>query len=288
MIAGGELGDVSLSREQIEHFLDQQGRSAETLLAASHLAGSDYLQEAAEKFPDAPMVRFELAMKAGTPEEQRAALDRFRQTDPNNALGDLLSASLAFKQGDREQAARDLELALSHSRFESYGKIIGLQMEAAYSSAGYGEVDARALGTFGIAAPELMTVRNISEGAVAAREALANSGDPEGGERLAEAAWKASQRIQSESKTLISELVGLSMETKLLKASDPDKVWPDGRTTSQLLAATTERKEAVSQLVRESKQRMDGLSDDDLFLYLAKARESGEQRAMDDLAAGQR
>ncbi|MGC4015458.1 MAG: hypothetical protein QM755_13220 [Luteolibacter sp.] len=287
----GEFPDSELTAEQIERFLNLHGRTGENLVVASRLSrenGSDYLREAAEKFPDHPIVQLELAFKASDPDEQRKALDHFRKLDPNNALGDILSAALAFQQGDPEQAQKDLGEMASHSRYDSFTKTLGLQTEAAYGSVGFSQVDARTLGTFGVAMPEMFLIVKIGSDGVKARQDLATGGDVEGGERLAAAVLSASQRLQSESRTVVSELVGLSMEQKLLKASDPDEGWPDGRTTTQALADLNDRQQTLRTLSSDSNRILLSLSDEEITRYLAKARESGEQRALEDLMNGQK
>src|SRR5215831_10605227 len=74
-------GDVpKLSPEQIDTYLTQNKRNAESLLAAFR-ASSDtaYLKEAEEKFPNDPRVAYAAIFKCDSPEERSQWLDRLKQ-----------------------------------------------------------------------------------------------------------------------------------------------------------------------------------------------------------------
>jgi len=94
--------EVKLTPEQISAYLEANHRNAESLLAAA-LATDDpaYLTEAKERFPNDPRVQFAAIFKSDSPEERRQWLDRLKQTAPDNALPDYLSALDDLKAGRR-------------------------------------------------------------------------------------------------------------------------------------------------------------------------------------------
>jgi len=104
----GEL--PKLSRDQVVSFLTQNRRSAESLVAAVRLTGDrSLLQEAAEKHPDDPRVTFAGWIAAQTksdasPGERRQWLETFKQSAPENALANYLSAQSDFKSGQTDRA----------------------------------------------------------------------------------------------------------------------------------------------------------------------------------------
>src|SRR5437899_2429968 len=103
-------GDVpKLSPEQLNTYLTQNQRNAESLLAAFR-ASSDaaYLKEAEEKFPNDPRVAYAAVFKSDSPEERSQWLDRLKQSDTSNALPNYFSALDAFKSGQMDQAVEEI------------------------------------------------------------------------------------------------------------------------------------------------------------------------------------
>src|SRR5712671_282667 len=97
-----------LTLEQIGPYLEANRRSVESLLAASRTTGDrTFLQEAKEKYPNDPRVAFD-ALIWSKPEERRQWLDTFKQSAPDNALPNYLSALEHFKSGQTDQAVQDL------------------------------------------------------------------------------------------------------------------------------------------------------------------------------------
>lgn len=288
----GERVNLTLSITQLEQFLEKQGRTAESLLTAARLGGAEgtaYLEEAARRFPDHPMVQFELFNQAPDPALKLAALERLRKVDPNNALADLLAASLRFKLGDRQQAVADLDQASGHDRFDSYAESFRSQSEAAFSIAGLSTTDARAVSLLSLSCQELSSLREISSGVDEASLAARIAGDDKGARDLLEAGLATAQRIRNTAPNLIQELVGLSMEMKLLKSAAPDDVLPPYHTTAaQALADLTTRKESISALAATSNMRLQQATEEELRCYFETASENGEIQAMQDLTAGQK
>jgi hypothetical protein len=96
MVSNGK--DAKLSLAQLEAYLAENRRSAESLVTAFRLTDDRaLLLEAAEKFPRDPRVNFAgwfatLRNRDASPEERRQWLDAFKQSAPDNALANYLSA----------------------------------------------------------------------------------------------------------------------------------------------------------------------------------------------------
>src|SRR5215218_9172736 len=103
-LMAGEL-DLQLTPEQTAEYLRQYGTNAETLLATKK---KDCLKLAAELFPDDPRVQYAVVTRDLFPEARREWLDRFKQSAPDNAMANYLSARDYLRAGDREQGLKDL------------------------------------------------------------------------------------------------------------------------------------------------------------------------------------
>lgn len=112
----------ALTAEQVEAYLKANGRKTSSLLAAYRTSGDPaLLQEAMQKYPNDPQVAFEAVFKKdASPEEQRRWLDAFKQSAPDNALVNYLSAHNYFKAGQTDQAVQELVAASSKQQYQDY------------------------------------------------------------------------------------------------------------------------------------------------------------------------
>jgi hypothetical protein len=122
----------------VDPFLRDNRRSAESLLAAFRATEDPaFLQEAVEKCPNDPRVNFiacfaALSRTDSTPDERRQRLEAFKQSAPDNALPNYLSAQEHFKSGQEDQAVLDLAAAFGKSKFQDYsGDFVQSAEEAA-------------------------------------------------------------------------------------------------------------------------------------------------------------
>ncbi len=82
-----------LPREEVEMYLERNGRSAASLLTAYRsLQDTNYLREAATNFPNDPRVQSSVLQRDLFPEERRKWLDLFKASSPENPLANYLSA----------------------------------------------------------------------------------------------------------------------------------------------------------------------------------------------------
>jgi hypothetical protein len=105
LLKGEEL--PKLSPEQVQSYLEKNHRSVESLLAAFHATDDPaYLREAMERYPADPRLDYVAWRRSQSPEERRQWLDAFKQSAPDNALANYLSARDYFKSGQNENLRR--------------------------------------------------------------------------------------------------------------------------------------------------------------------------------------
>lgn len=164
----GEL--PKLSRDQVESYLARNRRSAESLVAAFRLTGDRaLLQEAVEKQPNEPRVSFAGWIAAQTkndaaPEERRQWLDALKQSAPDNALANYLSAQDYFKSGQTDRAVEELIAAAGKSKFQDYSADYVQNVEETFLAAGSSEAEAKAAAAYDVLLPHLAEMRRLSEG----------------------------------------------------------------------------------------------------------------------------
>src|SRR5207249_11426158 len=138
-----------LTAAQVEPYLNANRRNAASLLAAFRTTGDPaLLEEAMQKYPNDPQVDFEAAIRReASPAERRQWLDAFKQSAPDNALANYLSALDHFKGGQTDQAVHDLVAASAKPRFQDYSSDRIQDDEEAYRAAGYTVAEAKVVAT---------------------------------------------------------------------------------------------------------------------------------------------
>ena len=116
LLKGEEL--PKLRPEQLQSYLEENHRSVGSLLAAFHATDDrTFLREAMEKYPTDPRVDYVAWFRSQSPEERRQWLDAFKQSAPDNAFANHLSARDYFKSGQNDQAVQELLKSLACSRY---------------------------------------------------------------------------------------------------------------------------------------------------------------------------
>jgi hypothetical protein len=280
--AGKELPRVSLA--QIQPYLEANHRSAASLLAAFRVTSDPtLLQEAREKFPNDPQVAFAAMYQNGSPEERRQWLDNLKQSAPDNALANYLSAFDHFNSGRADQAVQDLTAAAGKPKWQDYSMDSIQSTEEAYRAAGYSEAEAKAAAVMGQPLPQLKELkdlgRNLSE--------LANSYRQAGDEASAQAALQIGlglgQRLEDPSarSPLVNNLVGLAIEQQILSTMDPASPYDNaGHTVKDQLDELARRRTALADLSKNTSGVIEKLSDQDLITYLDRQKTFGAQNAL--------
>ena len=268
--------------EQLALFLQENRGSAEALLAASQLTGNmALLRQAAEAFPNNPQVQLELATRGETPEERRQALDAFRKSDPNNAIGDYLSALDNFQQGKTDAALQDLVASSSHTSLSDHTDRMLQSTEEAYISAGYSPAEAKSSTILNANAQQLMKLNDVSKLIVDLQTQYSQQNDTNSAHALREIGIELAQKLQTQSKFMIGEALGYSIEKKLLNELDASTPYGnDGKTVGDRLADIKSRRDEIARTIDGWEIIAATMSEKDAIAFFDRMKLHGEQEAI--------
>ncbi len=272
-----------LTSAQIEAYLQENGRSASSLLASSRATGDKaYLAEAMEKFPNDPRVAFDAVFKSDSPEERRHWLENFKKAAPDNAMTSYLSALDYFKSGQNDQAVQELIAASNKSQFQDYSWDFVQNAEEAWRSAGYSEAETRMVATWELLLPHAAALnqlhRNIME--------LANAYRQAGDETSAQAALQfnlglGQQLDGSPNDPLINQLIGIGIQRHALGAMDPNQPYGTSRlTVAEQIKQLTQQDAAIKALVGQMETLQHTMSAQEWITYNDRTRAFGEVNAL--------
>jgi len=212
---------LKLTPAQLSKYLSENQGNAEALLAVFRLTGDiSSLLQAANQFPNDPQVQLQLAFSSGDPGERRRGIDALRKNDPDNALGDYLSALENFRAGRTEAALNDLVAAADKTKLDDYAPSALQASEEAYMAAGYSVVEAKAAAMLGLTRQQLKPLQDLSKQMSELQNRYLQMGDRTSAQTVADMGINLGQQAQ-ESNFFIDELVGASIEKKFLGLLDP-------------------------------------------------------------------
>jgi hypothetical protein len=295
-------GDESfkLTPQQLGPYLEENRRSAESLLAAFRATEDQaFLREAVEKYPKDPRVSFAAYFAArnqpdSSPEERRQRLDAFKQSAPDNALADYLSAQEHFDSGQTDQAVQDLMAASGKSGFQDYSGDFVQNAEEAYRAAGYSEAEAKALAACSLPLPQLAQLKRLGQNLVELATLYRQSDDESSARAALQMGLSLAQRVgePSGSHYLINELVGVNIESQILESLEPGSLYDNaGRTVKDRLDELARAREDIRRLGEPSVwmggERRDVLvalceqmPPQDLISFYDRIKVSGEREAL--------
>ena len=250
MLNGQEL---KLTVAQLQKYLAENGRNAESLITASRLTGDlSLLREAAQRFPQDPRVQFEMAMRSEDPAEKQRAVEAFAELDTDNALASYLAAVQAFDLGDSDGAVKRLMEAAQRPEFRDYMMANVQASEDALKSVGQPEVEAKAAAMFGAPLPFISRLNELGRKMSDLARSYVESGDTNSAAIISGMGQTMGEQLQhAPGRTLIHELVGEGVETRFLRGLDPSAVLLDsGLTVQQRLDQLAERKDLIKTLTR--------------------------------------
>ncbi len=275
--------DPKLTHDQVETYLNANGRSAANLLAAFRTSGNPVLlKEAMEKYPNDTQVAFEAAIsKDLSPEEQRQWLNTFEKSAPDNALANYLSALNYFNSGQIDQGVQELNAA-SGKHFDDYttGRIED-DMEA-YLGAGYSMADAKVAACMQLMMPQLSQVKQLGRDTLDLANAYRQTGD----NTSAQAALQMAENIgrqyanPSPGEPTISQLVGIWVAQHALQAMDPSAPYGNsGQTVQDQINQLAQQNTAVRTLNQQAEALLPAMSDQDWIIYKDRWLMFGEENA---------
>ncbi len=271
-----------LSPEQVQSYLEKNHRSVGSLLAAFHATDDrTFLREAMEKYPADPRLDYVAWFRSQSPEERRQWLDAFKQSAPDNALANYLSARDYFKSGQNDQAVQDLSAAATKP-IQDYSLDFMQNSEEAYRAAGYSDAEAKMIATSTLLLPQLAEYKQVSLKLVELANAYRQSGDGASAEAALQMAINLGQRLDDpRSLTIIQSLVGIALQRIVFNAMDPNSPYGDtGQTVQNQIDALAQRREAIKALAQQTETVLRTMSDQDLINYFDRMKVFGEQAAI--------
>jgi hypothetical protein len=270
-----------LTPEQISAFLTANHRNAESLLAAARASDDPaYLREAKERFPDNPQVQFAAIFKSDSPEERRQWLDRLKQTAPDNALPDYLSAFDDLKAGRTAQGVQDLTAAAGKTGFQDYALDSIQTTEEAYRSAGYSEAEAKFIAAMGVPLPQLAQLKQLSSSIVDLANSYRQAGDRASEQTVLQMALQMGQQLDPNGpggRFLINNLVGIAIQLNALKAMDPaSPCGSSGQTVQNFMDQITQQRAAFKQLGQQTENLFAQMPPEDLISFSDRTKLDGE------------
>ncbi len=275
---------TKLTADELKAYLLENKGSAESLLIASRISGDlNLLRQAAKQFPNDPRVQFDMATRGESAAERRSAIDALRQAAPDNAMGDYLSALDNFKSKNPAAALDDIKQAAAKGRMEDYG-VENLQgAEEAYQAAGYSPLDAKAAAMSGLLLPQLTQLNQLGAQLSDMQQGYIKDGDAASAESVSRSALAVAQQMQSQlgHQFLLSDLVGVSMEAKVLAGIDPNSVLDaSGLTVQQRMDQLNQMRADIKDLASTNLNMLQNLPPREVVSYFDRAKLYGEPAAI--------
>jgi len=277
-----------LTAEQIERYVESRGRDALSLIVAAMLSEDrdEWLDEAAERFPDDPQVAAAMLLHRSGNAEAGEWIGRLKENDPGNSLGYLLAAKASLDDADPDGALEEFA-ALESTRLNDYRDSWQSGFTDAYRSAGYEGMEAEWMGLFQV--PILAgEVGKLSSGIAEAMIAAEGGGDRAAAEALGRAGMKAAALVggRGERDLLINQLISVSMERKLLNQLDAFEFVPgDERLVLERLSEMDERIDRIKATIQSHSELLPTLTESELRQYTRRLQADGELMAMEWLVA---
>lgn len=210
-----------LTPAQLSKYLSENQGNAEALLAVFRLTGDmSSLLQAANQFPNDPQVQLQLALNSSDATERRRGIDALRKNDPDNALGDYLSALDHFRAGRTEAALNDLVAAADKTTLDYYALSALQASEEAYMAAGYSVVEAKAAPMLSFPRQQIKPLQDLSKQMSELQNRYLQMGDRTSAQTVADMGINLGRQAQ-DGQFVIDGLVGASIEKKFLGLLDP-------------------------------------------------------------------
>ena len=210
-----------LTPAQLSKYLSENQGNAEALLAVFRLTGDmSSLLQAANQFPNDPQVQLQLALNSSDATERHRGIDALRKNDPDNALGDYLSALDHFRAGRTEAALNDLVAAADKTTLDYYALSALQASEEAYMAAGYSVVEAKAAPMLSFPRQQIKPLQDLSKQMTELQNRYLQMGDRTSAQTVADMGINLGRQAQ-DGQFVIDGLVGASIEKKFLGLLDP-------------------------------------------------------------------
>ena len=280
--------------EDIARFLAKHGETAVNLVVAFEKTHDrHWLERALELFPNSPVVLMAAvdSIPSVSPRDgetyhfdpkRMEFIERFKAADANNPLPCLFSAQEFFKSGQTADALADVRAALGRPGFYTYSTERMDSAQKLYEGLGLGPVEASALAIFSVTLPHMTAANQTSRGLMEWQKTATESGDTAAADDALRLTYSLGRTFATPeaSRMLIGQLVGISMETRALKAL-PDGSQPDWLkvTPADRLAELDRQKAGVQEVAKGIASVVQSQDGELLAEYLRRVRTESEAAA---------
>jgi hypothetical protein len=281
-----DAGPATIPREKVEEYLARNHRSAASLLAAFHaLEDTNYLNEAAAKFPNDPQLQWTILARDAYPEDRRKWLELFKASSPDNSLANYLSAADYFKSGQTEAAITELLAASSKSQFKDYAMEAKLNGEELSRAAGRTVLESiHAAGWAGDLLPELATLKALARGISDAQTQYLDAGDFASVNNLIQMEQGLAGRLTTGEggRLAISQLVGYAIEAMSLQQLDQNAGYDflGGKTPTERLAELKRERDSLKGLSKSLSAALGNMTEAEMLGFSDRMKTYGEVEAL--------
>ena len=270
--------------EQLEQFVEARSRSADSLVAAASFgeAGSAYLKEAMERFPDATLVQMYALISnlKLNPDVRAAWAEKLKRSMPDNAVANILAAHAKVGVDDLSGSLDELRAISQQPKFDALVSALESERTDALLHAGFSYVEARAMSI----RRESQLPRFVQDTARAIKKDLLPtlSGDALN-EAVALGMTLGNRLSQGDgSGPPNNELVGMTVEAMFLSAMEPDARPPFlEMSVAEVQASLREQRSALMSKVTAASGMDLSLSEYELLQYLDRMQLQGEVEAFE-------
>ena len=217
-----------------------------------------------------------------SPAERRQWLEAFKQSAPQNALPNFLSALDYFRAGQADKAVQELNAAAVKPQFQDYSADFVQNDEEAWEAAGYSVAEAKTAASMLLVLPHLGAMKELSQDIASLAASYGQTGDAASAQAALQAGLSLGQRLNgSPDQSLVNQLVGDAVQSSFLRLMDPATPYGEGGQTAQdrlneLAAQRTE----ISQLTKQFEAVQQNVSEQDWISYKDRWRSFGEEAAL--------
>ena len=292
MSSGGGLQETIrriVTTEGIDSTLQQHSEKPAHWVAAASLAKDpdaslEYLEQAAELYPDSSMALTSLVGAYITADRidgsTMAYIDQMKKVDPTNALADCYAAYCQFTGGDIEGALQSLSRASVKDRFADDSIDLLMARNDYFISEGCSEPVALGLSAFDLPLAHMGMLRQLSEYAMVQADTLYGTARYEDALQIVTDVSKLGGTLSSSGRFIISDRVGITLQISALeKAKQLYEALGDVEKSAEIdsqLQAVGDRSETIDIMVQAFGPVMANMGEQELADYVNSTILNGE------------
>jgi hypothetical protein len=247
-----------------------------------------YLKEAAGKFPGDRDVQYAVIAAKAFPAAQRQWIDSYKASSPDNALAWYFSALEYFRAGQTNLAVQELAEATRKPAFRAELAPMLQGVEELNLSAGRTARDAKRVALAAcVLMPHIALMSELAHAMEATARQYRQHGDSAAAESLAGMGLVLGNHLEAGggSHTVVSQLLGVAIETRFARQLDPNSRDPLGRRVGDVSAAIAQHWKTLKSYERMIGRLQARLSAAEAATYLERVKLYGEEAALAALKA---